>query len=84
MGFTTPFNTFGDYQSTNPLTLADQVYQKAGKTAVTWNFTTMPSEAWKNTLGQAMLAYAQGTGKWDAVTSAFVDNWAKEYKLANG
>lgn len=84
MGFTTPFNTFGDYQSKNPLTLADQVYQKAGKTAVSWNFTTMPSEAWKNTLGQAMLAYAQGTGKWDAVRAAFVDNWAKEYKLANG
>ncbi|MEE9965825.1 MAG: ABC transporter substrate-binding protein [Propionicimonas sp.] len=84
MGFTTPFNTFGDYQSTNPLTLADQAYQKAGKTAVSWNFTTMPSEAWKNTLGQAMLAYAQGTGSWDAVKTAYVDNWAKEYKLANG
>lgn len=84
MGFTTPFNTFGDYQSSNPLTLADQAYQKAGKTAVSWNFTTMPSEAWKNTLGQAMLAYAQGTGNWDAVKTAFVDNWAKEYRLANG
>lgn len=83
MGFTTPFNTFGDFQSKNPLILADQVYQKAGKIPVSWNFTTMPSEEWKNVLGQALLAYAQRTGNWDAVRTAFVDNWAKEYQLAH-
>lgn len=83
MGFVTPFNTFADYQSTNPLVLADAAYQKAGKTPVSWNFTTMPSQNWKTTLGQAMLQYAQGTGNWDAVKKAFVDNWATEYKLAH-
>lgn len=81
MGFVTPFKTFGDYKSSNPLVQADAAYTAAGKTAVTWNFTTMPSEEWKNTLGQAMLAYAQGTGDWDAVRSAFVDNWATEVSL---
>ena len=25
-----------------------------------------------------------GTGDWDGVVTAFVDGWAKEYKLANG
>ncbi len=83
MGFVTPFKTFADYESSNPLVQADAAYTAAGKTAVTWNFTTMPSEAWKNTLGQAMLAYAQGTGDWDAVRAAFVDNWATEVELSN-
>ena len=58
-------------------------YVKAGKTPVSWNFTTMPSEEWKNQVGSAMLEYAQGTGEWDAVKTAFVDGWAKEYKAAN-
>ena len=43
----------------------------------------MPSEEWKNQVGSAMLEYAQGTGEWDAVPTAFVDGWAKEYKAAN-
>ena len=29
------------------------------------------------------IEYAQGTGEWDAVKTAFVDGWAKEYKAAN-
>lgn len=83
MGFVTPFSTFADYQSTNPLVKADAVYQKAGKTPVSWNFTAMPSQEWKDGVGQALLQYAQGTGQWDGVKTAFVDNWAKEYKLAH-
>jgi raffinose/stachyose/melibiose transport system substrate-binding protein len=43
----------------------------------------MPSEQWKNDLGSAMLEYAQGTGSWDAVKTAFVDGWATEYKNAH-
>jgi raffinose/stachyose/melibiose transport system substrate-binding protein len=30
-----------------------------------------------------MLEYAQGTGSWDAVKSAYVDGWAKEYQAAH-
>ena len=85
MGFVTPFKTFEDgYQSQNPLVLANDEYTKAGKTPVSWNFTTMPSEEWKNGVGSALTAYAAGTGDWNAVVTAFVDGWAKEYKLANG
>ena len=59
-------------------------YVAEGKTSVDWCFSTMPSEEWKNGVGSALTAYAAGTGSWDDVVTAFVDGWAKEYKLANG
>lgn len=83
MGFTTPFKTFADIKADNPLVQAAVDDQKSGKTPVGWNFTLMPSEQWKNALGNAMLEYAQGTGSWDAVKSAYVDGWAKEYQAAH-
>ena len=56
---------------------------EAGKESVAWCFTTMPSENWKNGVGSALLEYAQGTGDWDAVKTAFVDGWATEYAEQN-
>ena len=82
MGFVTPFSTMEEYLPSNPLVQANTEYEKAGKTSVSWNFTTMPSENWKNVLGSALLEYAQGTGEWSAVEEAFVDNWATEYAAA--
>ena len=82
MGFTTPFKTFDDVKFDNPLTEAAVEDQKSGTTQVSWNFTMMPSEEWKNKVGQALLEYAQGTGKWDAVKTAFVDGWASEYEAS--
>lgn len=80
MGFTTPFDTFADgYVADNVFIQADAAYTAAGKTPVTWNFSTIPSETWKNNVGSALLEYAQGTGDWSAVESAFVDGWATEY-----
>lgn len=79
MGFATPFTTFTeDYQAANPLLDAANEYIDAGKTSVAWCFTTMPSEEWKNGVGSALLEYAQGTGEWDGVVTAFVDGWAAE------
>ncbi|MDU1020006.1 MAG: ABC transporter substrate-binding protein [Bifidobacterium breve] len=83
MGFTTPFKTFDDVKSDNPLTEAAVEDQKSGKTQVSWNFTMMPSEEWKNKIGQALLEYAQGTGNWDAVKTTFVDGWASEYEASH-
>ena len=83
MGFTTPLKTFDDVKFDNPLTEAAVEDQKSGKTQVSWNFTMMPSEEWKNKVGQALLEYAQGTGKWDAVKTAFVDGWASEYEASH-
>ena len=80
MGFTTPFDTFADgYTADNVFIKADQEYTAAGKASVTWNFSTIPSETWKDGVGSALLEYAQGTGDWSAVESAFVDGWATEY-----
>ena len=84
MGFETPFKTFdGEYESDNPLVVEANKYIEEGKTSVAWYFTTMPSENWKNGVGSALLEYAQGTGDWSAVETAFVDGWAKEYAAAN-
>ena len=83
MGFTTPFKTFDDVKFDNPLTEAAVEDQKSGKTQVSWNFTMMPSEEWKNQLGSALLEYAQGTGDWNAVKTAFVDGWKTEYDAAH-
>ena len=84
MGFATPFTTFGDdYAADNVLVNEAAKYVEDGKTPVTWCFTTMPSENWKNGVGSALLEYAQGTGEWDSVVTAFVDGWATEYAAAN-
>lgn len=81
MGFVCPFLGFTDkYLPKNPLITAANASIATGKTPVSWNFTTMPSDAWKNAVGSAMLAYAQGSGDWSAVKSAFVDGWAAEYQ----
>lgn len=83
MGFVTPFKTMADYLPANPLVQAANEYIESGKESVSWNFTTMPSEEWKNGVGSALLEYAQGTGEWDAVVTAFVDGWATEYAAAH-
>lgn len=79
MGFVCPFTAFDNYPTENPLIQIANDYVAAGKTSVAWTFTTMPSENWKNGVGSALLEYAQGTGDWDAVKTAFVDGWATEY-----
>lgn len=88
MGFVTPFTTFDDdaYQANNPLVEAANEYIADGKTAVSWNFSSIPSETWKDNVGSALLQYAQGSQsdeEWDAVKSAFVDGWASEYAAAH-
>ena len=82
MGFVIPFDTA--VESPNLFVKQANAYIADGKTPVSWNFPTMPSEEWKNGVGSALTAYAAGTGDWDGVVSAFVDGWAAEYKLANG
>ena len=77
MGFNIPFNK--NPESTNVLF---KLANANTATPVSWNFTTMPSEEWKNGLGTALTAYAAGTGSWDDVVSAFVDGWATEKALS--
>ncbi len=84
MGFAIPFKQAPE--SANLFVKLDAEMTAAGKTPVSWNFTTMPSEEWKNMVGSALAVYAadQTDANWDSVVSAFVDNWAAEYALANG
>ena len=75
MGFNIPFNK--NPESTNVLF---KLANANTATPVSWNFTTMPSENWKNDLGQALTVYAadQTDAHWKKVVSAFVDNWKVE------
>ena len=83
MGFNIPFKKAQESQ--NLFIKEDKQMTEDGKTPVAWNFSTMPSEEWKNGVGSALTAYAadQTDANWDAVVSAFVDGWATEYELAN-
>ena len=82
MGFVIPFKAA--QESPNLFVKQDAAYTAEGKIPVSWNFTTMPSENWKNELGTALTAYAAGTGTWDDVVAKFVDGWASEYAALNG
>ncbi len=82
MGFVIPFKNA--QESPNLFVKQDAAMTAEGKTPVSWNFPTMPSEEWKNGVGSALTAYAAGTGDWDGVVSAFVDGWKTEYAAANG
>ena len=84
MGFAIPFKSAPE--SSNLFVKTDAEMTAAGKTPVSWNFTTMPSEEWKNGVGTALAIYAadQTDDNWAGVVSAFVDGWATEYALANG
>ncbi|MDD6681093.1 ABC transporter substrate-binding protein [Galactobacillus timonensis] len=79
MGFNIPFKSNPESKNV----LFNLANANTG-TPVSWNFTTMPSEEWKNTLGQALTVYAadQTDANWEQVRSAFVDNWATEKQLA--
>ena len=84
MNFVIPFKAA--VESPNLFVKQDVAYTAEGKNPVSWTFTTMPSEEWKNGVGTALTMYAadQTDANWDAVVSAFVDGWASEYALANG
>ena len=84
MGFLTPFESFDDgYMPSNPLVAIADGYIADGKTSVSWNFSSIPSEQWKDQVGAALTEYAQGTGDWSAVEDAFVNGWATEYAAAH-
>lgn len=82
MGFVIPFDA--NLKSENVLVNEANKYLDEGKTPVSWNFSTMPSEEWKNGVGSALTAYAadQTDANWDKVVTAFVDGWATEAAAA--
>lgn len=58
-------------------TEAARAYSNDGKTEV--RSFTIPDQQWTYHIASALVEYAQGTGKWDKVQSAFVDGWSTEW-----
>lgn len=82
MGFVIPFKEA--IPSPNLFVRQDTEYTRKGKKPVSWCFTIMPSEDWKNGVGRALSFYAadQSDETWKEVVKAFVDGWKKEYNRA--
>lgn len=80
LGFIAPFNTFSDDEKpADPLAQEILTYMAdESLTTVPWNFTTMPSQTWKDNFGASLLEYAQGTKDWDQVVTGMVDEWKTE------
>lgn len=81
MGFVSPFKKAK--AADNPLVRIANNYISEGKIPVSWNFSTIPSENWKNGVGTALTQYAAGSAPWDSVNSAFINGWKNEYNAAH-
>ncbi|MBQ6893760.1 MAG: ABC transporter substrate-binding protein [Clostridia bacterium] len=81
MGFVAPFKNAKE--ADNPLVRIANNYIEDGKTSVSWNFSTIPSENWKNGVGTALTQYAAGNTSWESVESAFINGWKNEYAAAH-
>lgn len=76
MGFVIPFKQA--QPATDPLNKLAEGYLSSGRKPVAWSFTAIPSENWKDGVGAALLAYAQGgqtDALWQRVETAFRDGW---------
>ncbi|MGN0157270.1 MAG: ABC transporter substrate-binding protein [Lachnospiraceae bacterium] len=79
LGNAAPFTTFGDDEKpSDPLAKEMYRFMEGGKTSVSWNFTTFPSQAFKDDFGAALLEYCNGNMTWDDVKNTVVTRWAEE------
>ena len=80
LGFISPFTTFGsDENPSDPL--AQEIVKSMDNTelkSVSWNFTSFPSQEFKNQFGANLLQYCTGDMEWDAVVSGVVESWKYE------
>lgn len=67
-----------DERSSDPLAVEMYKWMESGKTSVSWNFTTFPSQTFKDDFGAALLEYANGNMSFDKVEKQVVDEWASE------
>lgn len=84
LGFIAPFSTFEDGEKpTDPLAQEVIRYMEdPALTSVSWNFTTFPSQQFKDDFGAALLEYCNGNMTWDEVKDTFVTRWAEEKAAA--
>lgn len=83
LGFIAPFNTFEDDEKpVDPL--AQEVIRymaDSTKTSVAWNFTSFPSQTFKDNFGAKLLEYAAGSIEWTEVKDTVVNDWASEKEI---
>lgn len=80
LGFIPPFDTFTEAeQPTDPLAKEVISYMaNADLESVPWEFTTFPSQTFKDDFGQALAQYASGQMEWDKVVDLFKTSWEAE------
>lgn len=80
LGFIAPFDTFtADEKPTDPLAKeVDRYMSNTDLYSVSWNFTSFPSQTFKDNFGASLLQYAQGGKEWQAVVDDMKADWANE------
>jgi raffinose/stachyose/melibiose transport system substrate-binding protein len=85
LGFVAPFSTFTPAEKPDdPLVKEmDRFLGTPGLSSVAWDFTTFPSQEFKNALGQALYQYAMGNEQWDKLVSDTIASWKNEKAASN-
>lgn len=79
LGNAAPFKTFSEKErSEDPLAVEMYKWMESGKTSISWDFTSFPSQTFKDDFGAALLQYANGKMSWDDLTKKVIDEWAYE------
>lgn len=83
LGFIAPFKTFSqEEQPSDPLAQEVVRYMNdEGKTSVSWNFTSFPSQTFKDNFGASLLEYATGKKEWNKVVEDMKSDWSVEKEV---
>ncbi len=84
LGFIAPFKSFGEAAPSDPLAKEIARYLSSDLTPVPWDFTTFPSQAFKDNLEQLLAQYASGNVSWDELVKSVNETWASEKAAVNG
>lgn len=77
--FMTPFNTFQENETPeDPLAQSVLDWMNRDVETIEWTFNSFPSQEFKNSFGDAMLEYIQGTNSWENVRKSVIDSWKRE------
>ncbi len=83
MGFTSPFKS-AKKPDNGLYAILDERLAKGDTTSVKWMFPYTPNtDAWRAEVVSALAAYSAGTGDWNAVKTAIVDGWTKQYQASH-
>ncbi len=85
LGFIAPFKAFGDTTPQDPLAKEVNRYMTSDEyTTVPWDFTTFPSQQFKDNYEGLLAQYASGNMEWDEVVKQVQTTWAEEKAAVNG